>query len=360
MKYNQLKKLKVVELASVLAGPSVGLFFAELGAKVVKVENKKTGGDVTRSWKLPTENKNDKASAYYYSVNLFKKILFADLSEKKDNEKVQRLIADADILIVNFKKGDEKKFNLGWNELRKKNPHLIYAAITGFGEDSDRIAYDLILQAESGFMSMNGTAKSGPVKMPVALIDLLAAHQLKEGILLALLNRTQTKKGAKVSVSLYDAAVSSLANQASNFLNAGFVPGLAGTLHPNIAPYGEVFESSDKKKIVLAIGSDEQFRKLCSLLKIEKVAVDPRFHTNQARVTNRKQLRKILLVPLKKLTAGNFISSATKNGVPAAAIRNLSEVLSEKRAQQLIVNANSLSGVKSSIKTFIASVDINN
>jgi crotonobetainyl-CoA:carnitine CoA-transferase CaiB-like acyl-CoA transferase len=178
--------LTVIELSSVLAGPSVGVFFAELGARVIKIENPKTGGDVTRTWKLPSE-KGPGVSAYYSSVNAGKEILFLDITEKKSLEKFYGLVKKADIIITNYKSGDDKKLNVDFKRLSKINPKLVYACINGFGSDSNRTAYDLILQAETGFMSMNGEKDGAPLKMPVALIDLLAGHHLKEAILIALL-----------------------------------------------------------------------------------------------------------------------------------------------------------------------------
>jgi crotonobetainyl-CoA:carnitine CoA-transferase CaiB-like acyl-CoA transferase len=242
------KDLKVVELANVLAGPAVGLFFAELGAHVVKVENKLTDGDVTRSWKIPSENKNTSSSAYFASVNWNKTSIFVDLRDTADRQQVMELIKDADIVISNYKPGDDEKLQMGYEQLKKINPRLIYAHISGFANASSRTAYDLILQAETGFMYMNGTPESGPLKMPVALIDILAAHQLKEGILIALIKRLQTGKGSRVSASLEHAAIASLANQASNWLMTGYNHQPSGSLHPNIAPYGELFTTADSKK----------------------------------------------------------------------------------------------------------------
>lgn len=330
------KNFKVVELASVLAGPSVGLFFAELGASVIKIENKKTGGDVTRSWKLPNENKGSGTSAYFSSVNFLKKHLFLDLSNEADHKECLEHIRNADVVITNYKKGDDKKLKLDYNRLRKLNPKLIYASIVGFSEEDERVAYDLILQAESGFMSMNGTPGSGPVKMPVALIDILAAHQLKEAVLLALLKRERTNKGSKVVVSLFDAAVSSLANQATNWLQAKHLPQRTGSLHPNIAPYGEIFTTCDKHEVTFAIGSDAQFRNLCKILLIEKIASDKNYLTNQLRVKNRKKLFVILEKEVRKCSL-NFLQKATvKHGIPFAKIRNLKEVFELPEAKRLL------------------------
>jgi crotonobetainyl-CoA:carnitine CoA-transferase CaiB-like acyl-CoA transferase len=354
-----LKGLKVVELAGVLAGPATGLFLAELGADVLKIENKKTGGDVTRSWKLPSEKKDQEGSAYFYSVNLLKKILFADLTSDKERVRIINKIKSADVLIVNFKKGDDKKFGLTYAELKKVNPTLIYACITGFGEDDERVAYDLVLQAESGFMSMNGTSASGPVKMPVALIDLMAAHQLKEGILLALMNRMKNGRGCKVSVSLFDAAIASLANQASNFLNAGFIPGLQGSLHPNIAPYGEIFVTKDNRKITFAVGSDAQFRNLCAVLKVDEIATQKDFADNQSRIKNRRKLFFLLQTKIKNVKGEPLLNSCLKLNIPAARIRNLDEVLTGNKAKKLIIQSKTRDGIRLGIKSFIAEMNVN-
>jgi crotonobetainyl-CoA:carnitine CoA-transferase CaiB-like acyl-CoA transferase len=331
-----LKDLKVVELASVLAGPSVSLFFAELGAEVIKIENKKTGGDVTRSWKLPEEDKNSDTSAYFLSVNFFKKHLFLDLSAEKDYKKCIAQIKNADVVIVNYKKGDDKKLKLDYTALKKINPKLIYACINGFSETDERVAYDLILQAESGFMSMNGTPESGPLKMPVALIDILAAHQLKEAILLALLKRNKTNKGSYISISLFDAAVSSLANQGTNWLIAKHLPQRTGSLHPNIAPYGEIFKTKDDHIVTFAIGSDGQFKKLCTLLHIPQLSSDKNYLTNQLRVKNRKPLFTVLENEVKKQTLDYLQKESTKMGVPFAKIRNLKEVFELPETAKLL------------------------
>ncbi|HTA63375.1 MAG TPA: CaiB/BaiF CoA-transferase family protein [Bacteroidia bacterium] len=332
------KGLKVVELASVLAGPSAGLFFAELGAEVIKIENKKTGGDVTRSWKLPTEDKKSDVSAYFLAVNFLKKHLFLDVSNDADYKKCIAQIKYADIVIANYKKGDDKKLKLDYATLKKINPTLIYAGIQGFSDTDERVAYDLILQAESGFMSMNGTKDSGPLKMPVAMIDILAAHHLKEAILLALLKKQKTKKGSYVSVSLFDVAVASLANQATNWLVAKHIPQPTGSLHPNIAPYGETFITKDNHTDTFAIGSDGQFAKLCELLHIVDVSSNKNYVSNQLRVINRKKIFTILNKEVKKQSLTYLQKECTKHGVPFAKIRNLKEVFELPEAKKLIKN----------------------
>lgn len=332
----QFKDLLIIELAGVLAGPSAGLFFSELGAKVIKVENPKTNGDVTRSWKVKTESKDGNTSAYFWSVNAGKEILNLDLTNKLDLEKFYTLVRMADVLITNFKAGDAEKLKVHYGRLKKFNSKLIYASINGFGNTNPRTAYDLILQAESGFMSINGEKNSQPLKMPVALIDLLAGHQLKEAILIALLNRYKTNEGCHISVSLFDTAIASLANQATNWLVANHLPSAQGSLHPNIAPYGEVFTTKDDQQITFAIGSDKQFYKLCEILSVTNIAADPLFNSNPQRVKNREDLFTILKEKVATQTFSKLFSQCSKADVPIGKIRNLKEVFELPEAKQMI------------------------
>jgi crotonobetainyl-CoA:carnitine CoA-transferase CaiB-like acyl-CoA transferase len=334
--YQAFKDLKIIELAGVLAGPSVGYFFSELGAKVIKIENPKTNGDVTRSWKLKKEYPKDSTSAYFWSVNANKEFLFLDITQTKDLEKLYTLIQEADIVITNYKKGDDEKLKVDYTSLKALKPDIIYAAINGFGADSPRTAYDLILQAESGFMYMNGEPKSLPVKMPVALIDLLAGHQLKEAILIALLKKAQTKTGSHIEVSLMDSAIASLVNQATNWLIAGHLPEAQGSLHPNIAPYGELFTTKDKQYITFAIGSNKQFQNLCELLGFQSLATEPKFSNNQNRVKNRSELYKLLDTCISKLAFKELMSLCLEQDVPMGKIRNLKEVFELPEAKAMI------------------------
>jgi crotonobetainyl-CoA:carnitine CoA-transferase CaiB-like acyl-CoA transferase len=349
--------LKVIELANVLAGPAVGMFFSELGAEVIKVENKLTNGDVTRSWKHSKEDPASSTSAYFASVNWNKKFIMADLNLQDDKEKIYDLLKDADIVISNYKPGDDIKLGMDHETIRKINPSIIYGNITGFGDNVKRTAYDLVLQAETGFMHMNGTAFSGPVKMPVALIDVLAAHQLKEGILIALIKRMRTGKGSKVSVSLYDSAIASLANQASNWLMVNDDPQPIGSLHPNIAPYGEIFFTSDNKRIVLAIGNNKQFGQLLEILDAKKVQEDPRFKTNSDRVKNRLDLFEALKPCFLEKDASYFMNEFLKRDIPAGIIRSVKDVFTDESARKLI-NTELRDGKENqSVKTAIFRID---
>lgn len=330
------KDLKVIELAGVLAGPSVGYFFAELGATVIKIENPKTNGDVTRSWKLKSEDPKQKSSAYFWSVNALKKSQFLDISNETHLKKLYTLVKEADILITNYKKGDDIKLNVDYSTLSKLNPSLIYASISGFGKDSPRAAYDLILQAEAGFMIMNGNDPKLPLKMPVALIDLLAGHQLKEAILIALLKRYQTRKGSFVTVSLFDSALASLANQATNWLIAQEIPQAIGSIHPNIAPYGELFETKDKHLVTFAIGSNKQFKQLCELIEFPSLANDKHYASNQARVSNRKQLYALLYNYIKVLDFKDLYQRCLEKNTPIGKIRNLKEVFELPASKKML------------------------
>lgn len=331
--------LKVVELASVLAGPAVGLFFAELGAEVIKIENAATQGDVTRRWKAPTENPDKPDSAYYQSVNFGKEKLFLNLKNSTDYQRAEKLISEADIVIVNYRPGAAKKLGMDYDRLKTINSKLIYAELTGFGADDPRLAFDVVLQAESGFLYLTGEPDRPPVKMPVALIDILAAHQLKEGVLLALLQRERTGQGSKVSTSLYAAALASLANQATNWLIAGFAPQRLGTQHPNIAPYGDLFRTAGGQELVLAIGVESHWGNLCQVLNLEELLEDKRFTNNAQRVKYRNQL-----IPLLQAKIGTFpdrkavLRLLQKNNIPAGAVRDLPDVFAQPGAQRLLVN----------------------
>jgi crotonobetainyl-CoA:carnitine CoA-transferase CaiB-like acyl-CoA transferase len=220
--------------------------------------------------------------------------------------------------------------------LRSCNPALIIGKINGFGSASDRVAYDLILQAETGFMSMNGTIESGPVKMPVAMIDVLAGHHLKEGLLLAIMEREKTRLAKTVTVSLYDAAVCSLMNQASNYLMGNHVPKRQGSLHPNIAPYGELFLTKNQQLITFAIGSDTHFKKLCLELSLPKLIDDERFSSNQQRVQHRGILKELLQEKISERATNELLENLLVQHVPAGKVNDLKQVFEQSEAKSLI------------------------
>lgn len=329
--------LKIIELAAVLAGPAVGMFFAELGATVIKIENKKTGGDVTRSWRLPSEDPKAPVSAYYCAINWNKQVLFLDLREQEDRQKVYELVSTADVVLANFKAGGAASLKMDYNTLKQYNEQLIYGSINGFGEDNERVAFDVVLQAESGFMYMNGTPHSPPTKMPVALIDILAAHQLKQGILVALLQRHKTGKGSHIAVSLLEAAVAALANQATNWLMGGHIPQRLGSLHPNIAPYGELFASKDGQQLVLAVGSNRQFKQLCTCLSCPELSTDPLYQSNVLRVKHRAALKVALEAAFAQQNAESILARCHAQQVPIGLVRNMKAVFEQPELQNMIL-----------------------
>ena len=346
-----LKDIRVIELASVLAGPSAGQFFAELGAEVIKIENPATGGDVTRSWKSAGEQTDDR-SAYFSCCNWGKKSVLLDLHLSDDRDKLYRLVATSDIVIASYKPGDAEKLGVDHDTLSVLNPKIIYGQVTGYSGGDDRVGYDAVIQAESGFMDLNGEAGGEPVKMPVALVDVLAAHQLKEGLLLALLNRAKTGKGDIVSVSLYDAAVASLANQATNWLVGKTLPVRQGSAHPNIAPYGDTFITADGKRILLAVGTDRQFSDLCAVLGLHELPSQQTFHRNAARVTARVQLNAVLGEQIARHRSAELIRSFREKKIPAGLIRDLREVFTDAEEAAFILRSGAFTGVRN----FVASL----
>jgi crotonobetainyl-CoA:carnitine CoA-transferase CaiB-like acyl-CoA transferase len=340
------KDFKVLELASVLAGPSVGQFFAELGAEVIKVENSTTGGDVTRSWKVAGE-KSDSRSAYFSSVNWGKKSVAVDLNTATGQSVVYQLAKRSDVVIASYKPGDAEKLKVDYKTLSRENPGLVYGQITGYGSNNSRVGYDAVIQAEAGFMFMNGEPDGQSLKMPVALVDVLAGHHLKEAILLALLEKTKTGKGKLVGVSLIQAAVSSLVNQATNWLVAGKLPQKKGSAHPNIAPYGDVFKTKDGQEVLLAVGSDRQFQDLCSVLEISSIAQDEKYKNNIARVENRLELNIILQSGIGNFTSGDFVSKLNALKIPGGIIQNLQQVFEMAEAKEMLMEVNGIKGVRS-------------
>jgi crotonobetainyl-CoA:carnitine CoA-transferase CaiB-like acyl-CoA transferase len=328
--------LRVLELAAVLAGPQVGQFFAELGASVLKVEP--PAGDVTRTWRTPGDDPESSVSAYFSASNWGKASVVLDLTEPAAQAELHRLAAEADVLIASYKPGDAEKFGVSYAALAAANPRLIYGHLTGYGPASPRVGYDAVLQAETGFMHLNAASPADPPqKMPVALIDLLAAHQLKEAILTALYQREKTGQGALLTVSLLDSALASLANQGATWLVTGHDPVPLGSGHPGIVPYGTVYRAADGQRLVLAVGTDAQFRQLCLVLMRPHWATEPRFATNPARVRHRHALEELLLVRIAELNGTALLHELARLGVPAGAVRSVGEALSQEAAQAMLL-----------------------
>ncbi|MEM6299738.1 MAG: CoA transferase [Bacteroidota bacterium] len=336
MQTSPLQSLRVIELASVLAGPSVGQFFAEWGATVIKIENQNPGGDVTRTWKLPSESRQESRSSYFACCNWGKTSIALDLHQNEDRQRVYDLIAEADLVITSYKAGDAQKLGMDYVSLKTLKSDLIYGKITGYPEGDTRVGYDGILQAETGFTYLNGEADTGSQKMPVALIDVLAAHQLKEGLLIALLRRTQTGQGAEVSVSLFEAGVSSLANQATAYLTAGQIPHPKGSDHPNIVPYGTIFQTRTCS-IVLGVGSDAQFQRLAKLLGYPEWVSDERFSTNPARVKHREAIKAKISAVFLDWNGEELLSKLHQENIPAGDIRDMKAVFEDKNTRQIML-----------------------
>ncbi len=356
--YLPLKDIKVLELANVLAGPSVGVALAELGATVIKVENLLTHGDVTRTWKLPTEDSETDISGYFSCVNWGKKSISLNLNKQEGLDIVYKLTEVSDIVLVSYKPGDAEKLGVDYNTLKARNNRLIYAHLTGYGLKNSRAGYDAIIQAESGFTYMNGEADGNPVKIPVALMDILAGHQLKEAILLALLNRDKNGNGQYIETSLLKSGVASLANQATNWLVGNNIPQRMGSNHPNIVPYGTIFYSKDNKPIVLAIGSDKQFTDLCKVLGNPDLAKDIKFTTNFVRVKYREHLNKMIQDLIAQFDRDLLLNELSEKSIPAGGVYNMKEVFEIPEAQELVMESETTSGMQiKGIRTVAFTID---
>lgn len=347
-----LEGIKVVELATVLAGPEVGRFLAELGATVVKYEP--PAGDVTRGWRLANEDRTSSISAYFAAVNAEKSYEQLDLKSEDGKRALTELLADADILLSNFKPSDEELFGLTSEKLKSVNPRLIWGRIRGFVSNPDRSAFDVVLQAETGWISMTGTSEKHLSKLPVAMVDVMAAHQLKEALLLALLEREKTGRGSHWEVTLEEASLSGLANQATNYWMNNHVAQPIGTAHPNIAPYGDLLPTKDKKWAVPAIGSQSQFVRFCEILHCAPLAQDLRFRSNVDRVTNRSSLVSALSEHTAHWESAHLAKACTEEKVPLGIVKSLDEVLTSSTAQDISVHEKIDGRDTQRVKSFVA------
>ncbi|CUH98766.1 CaiB/BaiF CoA transferase family protein [Leisingera aquaemixtae] len=324
-----LAGLKVVELARILAGPWIGQSLADLGAEVVKVES--PDGDDTRKWGPPfIERDGDTSAAYYYAANRGKDCVTADFRTEEGKQAVLGLIQDADILIENFKVGGLKKYGLDYNSLSKINPRLIYCSVTGFGQDgpyAKRAGYDFLLQGMSGLMSITGAQDGQPQKVGVAITDIVTGLYGTIGILAAVEQRHRTGRGQHLDMSLLDCATALLANQAMNYLATGESPTRLGNDHPNIAPY-QVMAVQDGH-VILAVGNDGQFQRLCGVLGLAEAKADARFQTNQLRVANRKALTAILEAVLAQWTQADLLAALEAATVPAGPINTIGQAFED-------------------------------
>ncbi|AHC99633.1 CaiB/BaiF CoA transferase family protein [Leisingera methylohalidivorans] len=328
-----LAGLKVIELARILAGPWIGQSLADLGAEVVKVES--PDGDDTRKWGPPfIEREGDKTAAYYYSANRGKDCVTADFRTEEGRQLVIELIRDADILIENFKVGGLQKYGLDYDSLAQINPRLIYCSVTGFGQDgpyAKRPGYDFLLQGMSGLMSITGAQDGQPQKVGVAITDIVTGLYGTIGILAAVEQRHTTGRGQHLDMSLMDCATALLANQAMNYLATGDSPVRLGNDHPNIAPY-QVMAVKDGH-VILAVGNDGQFQRLCDVLGLAEAKADARFQTNQLRVANRKVLTAVLEEVLAAWTQSDLLAALEAATVPAGPINTIGQAFEDPQIQ---------------------------
>lgn len=331
------KDLIVLELASVLAGPLVGMYFAELGASVIKVENILTKGDVTRKWKIPTEQIDPDISSYFTAANWGKQSIALNLKKTEGLDLVHKLAKKADILVASYKPGDAEKLKVDYKTIKELKSNIIYAHVTGFGQKSSRPGYDAIVQAESGFTYLNGEPDGPPLKMPVAMTDIITGHQAKEAILTALYIREKTGKGQYIDVNLFQSGVSTLANQATNWLVGQKVPERMGSEHPNIVPYGTMYKTQDETDIILAVGNDRQFKVLCQVLNQPELAHDPLYSTNIKRMEHRYQLHQVLGQLISQWKKSDLLNTLAEHNVPAGGVNKIPEVFELEGAKELLL-----------------------
>jgi crotonobetainyl-CoA:carnitine CoA-transferase CaiB-like acyl-CoA transferase len=353
-----LAGLKVVELARVLAGPFCGQILADLGADVIKVESPE--GDGTRLWGPPWVERTDahgtvhREAAYYHACNRGKRSIIADFGDTDDLARVKALIAEADVVIENFKTGSLAKFGLDYAACAAANPGLVYCSITGFGQTGPRAheaGYDFVVQGMSGFMSLTGEPEGHPVKMGISISDLSTGVWAANGIQAALLMRARTGPrqglGQQVDISLMDSSVALLSNQATYFLSTGHNPPRMGNAHAQVAPYG-VFAVSDGH-VILAPANDGLFHKLMDLLGLSHLSTDPRFLANGDRTANAKALDAEIAATTIGWTKQGLLDACHAAGVPAGPINRLDEVFADPQvvARLLRVDLGGMPGVRS-------------
>ena len=351
-----LKGLKVVELARILAGPWIGQTLADLGAEVIKVEAPE--GDDTRRWGPPFITRPDgkggeeTVAAYFHAANRGKTSITCDFGDAAQLEKLKGLIAEADVVLENFKVGGLAKFGLDYDSLKEANPGLVYASVTGFGQDGPRAkqpGYDFLIQGMCGIMDLTGDPAGEPQKIGVAWIDIFTGLYGVIGVQAALAERERSGKGQHVDLSLLDAGVGVLANQAMNFLLGGQVPHRLGNAHPSIVPY-QVFPAADGHFIV-ACGNDRQFRALCGILGLD-LADDPDFATNAARVGNRDRLAALISEKTGARPKAELIAAMEAGGVPGGPINTVQEALADPQivARGMQIAPEGLAGLRSPVR----------
>ena len=344
-----LDGIKVVELARILAGPWAGQTLADLGADVTKVEAPE--GDDTRRWGPPFITRDgDTSAAYFYATNRGKRSVTCDFRTPEGQAQVRALVADADVLIENFKLGGLAKYGLDYASLRQVNPKLIYCSITGFGQTgpyAHRAGYDFIIQGMAGLMSVTGEPDGQPQKVGVAVTDIFTGVYAATAILAALVQRGRTGAGQHIDMALMDVATSIMANQAMNYLATGTPPGKMGNAHPNLAPYA-VFDCQDGW-IILATGNDAQYRRLCGVLGLSDMADHPDYATNATRIAHRTEMTRRLTEATKLWTKSDLLTACEAQNVPAGPINDLAEVFADPQviARQMQIAPDGIPGVRS-------------
>lgn len=332
-----LDGIRIVDFSRILAGPWATQLLADLGAEVIKIERLGQGDD-TRGWGPPfltaPDGKPLSDAAYFGCTNRNKKSIAVDIATPDGQDIAKQLIAKSDIVIENFKVGGLAQYGLDFASLKATNPGLIFCSITGFGQDGPRAheaGYDIMIQGMGGLMSITGkpdsVAGGGPVKVGVALVDIITGLYASNAILAALRHRDATGHGQRIDLALLDCLVAALANQSHGYLEHGTVPGRLGTAHPNIAPY-EAFPTADGH-VILAVGNDGQFQRFSTLAGLDKLPEDPAYATNRARVENRKVLFPLVAKALKKKTSQEWMDLFSENAVPCGPINAIDAVFDD-------------------------------
>lgn len=336
-----LENIKVIDLSRILAGPWASQMLADMGAEVIKIERPNKGDD-TRFWGPPfikNASKNQPPqAAYFHCANRNKKSIAIDITQKEGQTIIHQLIAQADVLIENFKVGALAKYGLDYQQLNKINPRLVYCSITGFGQSgpcAHKAGYDAMIQGEGGLMSITGEPDGMPMKVGVAVVDVMTGLYSCNAILAALMARHHTDKGQHIDIALLDVQVATLANQGMNYLTTGKDPQRLGNGHPNIVPY-QTFATQDGS-IILAIGNDSQFKKFCSLAQSPKLAIDDRYSTNAQRVHNRSQLIPILAAIVAKFSTEWWLEQLEGVAVPCGPVNTLEQVFNHPQVKHRVM-----------------------